>query len=103
MSVPMTGIDISEARIKFASERYESKEIKFFVGTATELAVPQGSYKTLLSFNTLHHVPSENQLQVFKAAKKALTSDGVILFLIPTLLETNLTALFVHHKNQNIK
>jgi ubiquinone/menaquinone biosynthesis C-methylase UbiE len=83
MSVPMTGIDISEARIKFASERYGGKEIKFIVGDATLLAVQQGSYKTMLSFNTLHHVPTENQIQVFLAAKKALTPDGVLVFLIP--------------------
>ncbi len=83
LSVPITGMDISEARIKFASEQHGSKEIKFVVGDATVLPVLQGSYNTIVSFNALHHVPSENQVQVFQAAKKALTPDGVILFLIP--------------------
>ena len=83
MSVLMTGMDISEARIKFASERYGSNEIKFVVGSATALKVPQSSYNTIVSFNALHHVPTENQMQVFQATKKALTPDGVILFLIP--------------------
>lgn len=83
MNVAITGMDISEARIKFASERYEGKGIQFTVGDATVLQVPQGSYKTIISFNALHHVPIENQAQVFQAAKRALTPDGVILFLIP--------------------
>lgn len=82
---PITGLDISEARIKFACEHYESTKIKFIVGDAITLRIPYslGNFSTIVSFNTLHHIPRTKMTQVFENAKNLLKLDGTVLFLIP--------------------
>lgn len=84
-SAPITGLDISEARINFAREHYETTKIKFIVGDAITLRIPYslGKFSTIVSFNTLHHVPRTKMAQVFENARNLLKLDGTVLFLIP--------------------
>jgi SAM-dependent methyltransferase len=88
IAVPITGIDVSADRIKFANENYATNDIQFMVANAITLdeqnTIPRNYYNTIVSFSMLHHIPdTDMQLQVFKQAKSLLKTDGVILFLIP--------------------
>lgn len=83
----VTGIDISADRIHFASNQYTKMKINFFEADVTKLneqaAIATKQYRTIVSFNTLHHVPSHLQLTTFQQIKQLLTPNGFAMFLIP--------------------
>jgi ubiquinone/menaquinone biosynthesis C-methylase UbiE len=85
--LPITGIDISDARITFANKKYSSKQIKFVVGNAIKLdhqpMIVAQSFGTVLSFTALHHVPQKDQLETFRQMRQCLKPTGSALLLVP--------------------
>jgi len=83
--VPITGVDISEARVKFATDHFGSDKVKFKMGNAMTLsdALPKTQFETIISSNTLHHIPRNMMPTVFKQIHKLSKSNGVALLLIP--------------------
>jgi SAM-dependent methyltransferase len=85
---PVTGVDISTERVEFANQHYRTDKVSFYVADAVRLdeqkEIASTSYKTIISVNSLHHIPSTLQLTAFQKAKKLLElNNGAILFLIP--------------------
>lgn len=86
-NVPVTGVDISDARIEYANKTYGSVRIDFHVADAAHINhVPQVYHKqfaTIVSFNALHHIPRHLHNLLFWHVWKMLRYDGTALFLIP--------------------
>jgi SAM-dependent methyltransferase len=84
---PITGVDISAERVSLANQTYANTTLNFVVDNIAALnAVNWGAavnYGTIVSFNTLHHIPKPQQAGVFLKTKELLRSDGIALFLIP--------------------
>ncbi len=84
---PITGVDISEARIKYANSENASHEVTFIVGNATKLdqqpAIKPESFGTGMSLNALHHVAKKDQLEAFTQIRKCLKPNGSALLLVP--------------------
>jgi len=85
-SVPVTGTDISKARIQFADEHQRKTDLSFHVNDIiTQVPSSQMNtlWKTVISCNALHHIPKKYQLRAFRNIYNSLTPDGMALFLIP--------------------
>lgn len=84
---PIIGVDISAERVNFANEIYGNNQLKFVTGNAITLneqpEVVSTPHSTIVSFNTLHHIPKIMQPNLFTQVKNLLADDGVALFLIP--------------------
>ena len=83
------GIDISQAYIESAREKYGERG-RFFVGSATDC--PEGVRNELLqadivlSNGVLHHLSDEEALQVLDLAKNVLKPGGRLICVEPTYL-----------------
>lgn len=51
----VTGVDIAEDAVAHARERYARDGLKFVVGSAAELPLPDGSVDVVVSFETIEH------------------------------------------------
>src|SRR6187200_1915347 len=69
ISTPITGVDVSSDRVTLANHLYGSAQLNFVVGNAIKLTeCPEFTSKTfgtVVSFNTLHHIPKSLQRSVF--------------------------------------
>lgn len=79
-----TGIDISPDRIEYASKQYASEAVQFLQGDIAMGALSRNTYRTIVSFNTLHHIPRTEMQQVFDAFYRLLTEDGAAYLLVPS-------------------
>ncbi len=90
-NVKVTGLDISSERVALAKQQYATTSADFVVGNALALdetpAIAHQQYQTIVSFNTIHHLPGTEQLAFFKQARAKLTDNGRAIFLIPGLSE----------------
>jgi len=83
-NVSVCGIDISTDRICSATENYATNKISFFSENIIDLKnIQANGWKTIVSFNALHHIPEADQVKVFRNIRKLLTESGVALLLIP--------------------
>ena len=95
------GIDISEKLIEIAKSRYP--EAKFQVADVLNLPFPENFFDKILSFATLHHIPSgELRMQAFKEAKRVLKKDGFLLVTVWNLWQRR-TAWQLFFKNAFLK
>jgi len=87
LGCPVTGVDISAARVEFANQTYGNTQIQFSVANAITLdqypGLPLQHFQTIVSFSALHHIPKKHQLAVFQHIRQHLQPDGVALLLIP--------------------
>ena len=85
--VKIVGLDVSRERVQHANAHYANQDVSFVVGDACALAenaeLKKLKFKTIMSFNALHHIPQDKQKDVFKASASLLDSDGKLLFMIP--------------------
>jgi len=78
----IVGMDISSQRIQEAQATYGSK-IAFFVGDiVNKNSAGYHHYNTVVSFNTLHHIPEDLQRQVFFNIRNFLSDSGVAVLMI---------------------
>lgn len=87
MHTPIMGIDISQDRVTFANNFFANQQTTFLQGDVITLdknqAFKDRKFGTVVSFNTLHHVPKNFQLRAFTNIRKVLDETGVALFLMP--------------------
>ena len=81
------GLDISEKLIGIAKKRYaeeiEKKKASFFVGQATELSFKNEEFDFVISFATLHHIPSrELQEKFFEEIKRVSKPNAKIKIIV---------------------
>ncbi len=81
------GLDISEKLIKIAKEKYveeiKNKKANFFMGQATELPFKNKEFDFVISFATLHHIPSkELQEKFLREIKRVSKSKAKIKIIV---------------------
>jgi len=86
-AVPITGLDISDARVAYANQTYGNHRISFVAGDAVRMhyqpEITSKQYGTVVSFSALHHVPAHMHFLLFRNVFRLLNQDGRALFLIP--------------------
>jgi GT2 family glycosyltransferase/SAM-dependent methyltransferase len=77
----VTGVDISLEAVKHASAKYQSGNIKFLQGSATELNFPDSSFDVVISFETLEHL--SQQTEMISELRRVLKPEGCLVISSP--------------------
>ncbi|MDX1901774.1 MAG: methyltransferase domain-containing protein [Gammaproteobacteria bacterium] len=82
---PVTGIDISSARINYANQQpWKTDSMQFINDNIIALDSQRSSqYYRVVSFNALHHIPQQDQLAAFKNIHDIMPDEGIALLLVP--------------------
>jgi 2-polyprenyl-3-methyl-5-hydroxy-6-metoxy-1,4-benzoquinol methylase len=81
-SFHVEGVDISEQMIAFARQRHAG--VTFYHADICEWQLPR-QYDLISAWDSIWHVPLEEQRLVLKKIMKALTPGGVLIFTTPGL------------------
>ncbi len=81
------GFDISEKLIEIATKKYakeiKNKEANFFTGQATKLPFKNKEFDFVISFATLHHIPSkELQEKFFREIKRVSKPNAKVKIIV---------------------
>ena len=80
----VTGVDISQEAIKHAEKRYERDNLSFIQGSATDLSMfPDGSFDTVVSFETIEHIDEPSQNKFLEEIKRVLRPNGFLVMSTP--------------------
>jgi len=103
----ITLIDISEAMLKKAEERFDGKEnISFLNADFATVNLPENQYDLVVSGLAIHHLPNELKRQLFEKIARALSPGGWFINADQVLGETDLaekiyTENWKNHVQQN--
>jgi len=79
----VTGIDISQDSIHWASETYQTGNTKFIVSDIQTLPLPDHSVDVVVSFETIEHVDALAQERFLQEIKRVLAPDGILIMSTP--------------------
>ncbi|WP_044783968.1 class I SAM-dependent methyltransferase [Bacillus thuringiensis] len=73
------GVDIDKQTINYAQEHYSHPQASFRVADALDPHLPQqlGTFNTILSFETLQHLPNEKEF--IKQLRNMLNKNGILV------------------------
>ena len=78
------GIDISEGAIAHARERYSDvSNLRFELASVAALPLDDASVDVVASFETIEHLPAEDQPRMLAEFARVLTSDGLLILSSP--------------------
>ncbi|MBP1714825.1 MAG: Lipopolysaccharide biosynthesis protein [Deltaproteobacteria bacterium] len=78
----VTGIDIDEASIRHATQKYLRPNLKFIQGSLLDIPVKgQGLFDVAVCFEALEHIA--DQAQLLKEVKRVLTKEGSLIISTP--------------------
>lgn len=77
----VTGVDIDEATIKKANEKYQAGNLRFMAANAISTPLPAHSFDLLVSFETLEHLEEHEQL--LQEFKRLLKPEGLLIISTP--------------------
>jgi len=75
------GVDIDEAAINAAIEKYKAGNLEFRLGKADDIPVPDNSMDVVISFETLEH--HDRHHEMMKEIKRVLRNDGILIMSTP--------------------
>ncbi|MDQ1911630.1 methyltransferase domain-containing protein [Paenibacillus sp. GD4] len=84
------GVDLDETSINNAKNKYQKENLEFNMGNATNLRFADKSFDIITSFETIEHMPEEDQLRFLKEIKRVLKPDGVLFISTPDKNRTDL-------------
>lgn len=78
------GVDISDAAIAHARSRYaDVANLRFELASVATLPLDDASVDVVASFETIEHLPAEDQPRMLAEFARVLTSDGVLVLSSP--------------------
>ena len=77
----VTGVDIAADAIAHAAERYARPNLRFTIGSVTQLPLGAASVDLIVSFETVEHL--REQEQMLAEFRRALAADGVLVISSP--------------------
>jgi O-antigen biosynthesis protein len=77
----VVGVDVSDQAIRHAESVYQKPNLKFLLGSATNLPFPDGSFDVVISFETIEHL-SEQEMMIAEI-RRVLRSDGFLVISSP--------------------
>ena len=93
------GVDISEEAIRHSQSKYTEKNLKFMVGTCSELPLKDGSVDLVVSFETIEHHDQHEEMML--EISRVLTPDGVLLISSPD--KENYSCMPATHNHFHVK
>ena len=79
----VTAVDIDGDTIARASHTYARDNLRFAVGPATALPVADASVDAIVSFETLEHLPAQEQPRMLAEFARVLAADGMLILSSP--------------------
>src|SRR5689334_12156293 len=79
----VTGIDIDAATVAHAARQYGAANVRFAVGSAAALPLPDASADVVVSFETIEHLPAEAQPRMLAEFARVLAPGGIIVLSSP--------------------
>lgn len=84
----VVGIDIASEAVDHARRAYAGRaRLRFERGSAIALPLPDASIDVAVSFETIEHLPREEQPRMVRELARVLTRDGVLLLSAPNPVE----------------
>jgi SAM-dependent methyltransferase len=82
------GVDVAADVVAHASLRYRDRaNLRFEVGSAASLPLPGKSVDAVVSFETIEHLPRDEQPRMLAEIARVLTDDGVLVLSAPNPVE----------------
>lgn len=76
------GVDISKEAVDYAKKEYNHPKVKFIVGDAQDISLPDHSVDVVVSMETIEHV--ENSRKFLDEVKRVLAKDGLFILSTPS-------------------
>jgi ubiquinone/menaquinone biosynthesis C-methylase UbiE len=80
----VTGVDISEEAIQYASKKYQRSNLKFLEGSADNIPVETDSIDVVVSFETIEHHNKHEEMM--SEIKRVLKKNGLLVISSPDKL-----------------
>lgn len=77
----VTGVDISKEAIDHSKCKYQKNNLRFIVGTATEIPLDPQSVDVVVSFETIEHHDKHDEMM--NEIKRVLKPDGLLIISSP--------------------
>lgn len=75
------GVDISHEAVTYAQQKYQSDNLSFSQGSATDLAFPDHSFDVVISFETVEHLAEQEQMM--SELRRVLKPEGCLIISSP--------------------
>lgn len=98
----VTGVDISEEAVTYAKDRYKRSNLEYLVGSAAAIPIEgEHLFDVIVSYETIEHIPEEDQVRFLAEAKRLLTPEGVLIISTPD--KKYYTDIAAHHNEFHIR
>ena len=88
VAASVVGVDVAPDVVAHASSRYEDRRnLSFTTGSAARLPIADASVDAVISFETIEHLPREEQSRMIDEIARVLTADGVLILSAPNPVE----------------
>lgn len=77
----VVGVDIAEDAVRYSQRTYVRPNLRFIVGSCTEIELPNASIDVVVSFETLEHHDQHDEMMV--EVKRILRASGLLLISTP--------------------
>ncbi len=91
------GIDISNEAIESAKKEFVSPKIIFQQGDASQIEFPDNTFDTIISFETIEHLPIDKVESYLKELARVLKSNGEIYISSPDIMGFSLGEISSNH------
>ncbi len=84
----VTGVDIAQEAVAHATQAYRDVgHLRFVRGSAAALPLPDASVDMVVSFETIEHLPREDQPRMIAEIARVLAPDGILVLSAPNPVE----------------
>ncbi len=80
----VTGVDVDDASVNYASARYTAMNLSFMKGSATQIPLADRSIDVIVSFETIEHLMEHERM--LGEMKRVLRTDGHVIISSPNKL-----------------
>src|SRR6266567_1778339 len=88
VAASVVGVDIAPDAIAHARNHYGAlANVQFEEGSATALPLPDASLDAIVSFETIEHLPREDQSRMLAEFARVLAPDGILVLSTPNPIE----------------
>ncbi|MFO1305834.1 MAG: class I SAM-dependent methyltransferase [Burkholderiales bacterium] len=88
VAASVVGVDVAPDVVAHASSRYADRpNLRFEIGSAARLPLDDASVDAVVSFETIEHLPREDQPRMIDEIARVLTADGVLILSAPNPVE----------------
>lgn len=79
----VVGLDIDEASVSEASQKYKNENLSFVSGNIAQLPFEDSSFDMVVSYETIEHVPEEIQRSFLNEIQRVLRPGGILIMSTP--------------------